>query len=904
MARRTHHVTLAAGTRLGPYEVIAPIGEGGMGEVYRARDARLGRDVAIKVLPAAVSDHPDRLRRFEQEARATSALNHPNVLVVHDIGQFDGSPYVVSELLDGVPLRQLLTGTPMPPSRVASMGVEIARGLAAAHDRGIVHRDIKPENLFVTRDGRVKILDFGVAKILQTGVDADPATKTSHQTESGVVIGTVGYMSPEQVRGEPVDARADIFALGVVLYEMLAGRRPFARGSNVETLSAILTDTPADLSSGDGGVPPALDRIVRHCLEKDPAQRFQSARDVAFALDGAVSASGPSAGGLHVSPRPAARWRWTAAGLSGLAVLTAVAVGAWYARRGQGADAPDVRFEIPAPPNGTLQGILGVSSAISPDGRRLVMAVTTETGPRLFLRDLASTVAVALEGTDGASGPFWSPDSQSIGFFTDTKLKRISVNGGAPQTICDLSPESASNLWKLASWGPDGTILATGIITGATQSSWDVIRVPASGGPPTVALHGNFMWPSFLPDGRHFLVFTGSMDSREIRVGFLDSQETTLVTKAYSRGICTESGHLLFVRDGDLLAQAFDLRTLTLTGSPAVVADNVLYFRDLGQADFSVSRTGVLAYQAGGTSSRLVWYRRDGTDAGQLGDTADYFFLNLSKDGAKVAVDVMDRRSGTTDLRVFDLARGGQSTALTSDPTIDWTPILSPNGEQVAFASARRGAPHVHVKRITDPGRGEEIVASSGQVQFVTDWATTSEGETIVYQDSTPGSGQDVVATIVAGGKRSRRVLVQTRGDDWGGKISPNGQWLAYVSTESGRSEVFVQPLRNSGDRWQVSSSGGVSPRWSHDGRELFYLAAVTRTAFGPTVVDGRLMAVSVSTTGTFRAGVPTPLFTVRARGGQYEPSADGTRFLINVGSGTAALPITVALNWMRALGR
>jgi Tol biopolymer transport system component len=875
-----------------------------MGEVYRARDTRLGRDVAIKVLPAAFSDDPDRLRRFEQEARAASALNHPNVLVVHDVGQHDGAPYVVSELLDGVSLRQQLTGTPMPPSRVASMGVEIARGLAAAHDRGIVHRDIKPENLFITRDGRVKILDFGVAKILQTGADADPATKTSNQTESGVVIGTVGYMSPEQVRGEPVDARSDIFALGVVLYEMLAGRRPFVRGSSVETLSAILTDTPADLSSGDGAVPPALDRIVRHCLEKDPTQRFQSARDVAFALDGAGSPSGQSASGLHVPPRPPARWRWVAAGMSGLAVLTAVAVGAWYARRGQGADAPDVRFEIPAPPNGTLQGILGVSSAISPDGRRLVMAVTTEVGPRLFVRDLASTLAVALEGTDGASGPFWSPDSQSIGFFTDTKLKRISVNGGAPQTICDLSPESASNLWKLASWGPDGTILATGIITGTTQSAWDVIRVPASGGPATVAVHGNFMWPSFLPDGRHFLVFTGSMDNREIRVGSLDSQETTLVTKAYSRGICTESGHLLFVRDGDLLAQPFDLRTLTLTGSPAVVADNVLYFRDLGQADFSVSRTGVLAYQAGGTSSRLVWYRRDGTDAGQLGDPADYFFLNLSKDGTKVAVDVMDRRSGTTDLRVFDLARGGQSTALTSDPTIDWTPILSPNGEQVAFASARRGAPHVHVKRITDPGRGEEIVAPSGHVQFVTDWAATPEGETIVYQDNTPGSGEDVVATTVAGGKRSRRVLVQTRGDDWGGKISPDGRWLAYVSTESGRSEVFVQPLRTSGDRWQVTSSGGVSPRWSHDGKELFYVQAVTRTAFGPSVVDGRLMTVSITTAGGFRAGVPAPLFAVRARGGQYEPSADGTRFLVNVGSGTSALPITVAMNWSHAFAR
>ena len=386
-------MSLAAGTRLGPYEVIAPVGEGGMGEVYRARDSRLGRDVAIKVLPAAVSDAPDRLRRFEQEARAASALNHPNVLVVHDIGQHEGAPYVVSELLDGATLREQLTGAPLPASKVAGYGVEIARGLAAAHDRGIVHRDIKPENLFITRDGRVKILDFGVAKVLQPDTELPADTRTYQGTEAGVVIGTVGYMSPEQVRGEPVDARSDIFSLGVVLYEMLAGRRPFARGSKVETLNAILTETPPDLAGLQSLVPPALDRIVRHCLEKDPAQRFQSARDVAFALEGIGTQSGPSSGTTPVlSSGSAPRSRWLSlVALGGLAVLSAAAAGALYGRRGGEREPPNIRFEIPAPANGTLQGILGVSSAISPDGRRLVMAVTTETGPRLYLRDLGST---------------------------------------------------------------------------------------------------------------------------------------------------------------------------------------------------------------------------------------------------------------------------------------------------------------------------------------------------------------------------------------------------------------------------------------------------------------------------------------------------------------------------------
>ncbi len=901
---------LAAGTRLGPYEVIAPVGEGGMGEVYRARDSRLGRDVAIKVLAAAVSDAPDRLRRFEQEARAASALNHPNVLVVHDIGQHEGAPYVVSELLDGATLREQLTGAPLPASKVAGYGVEIARGLAAAHDRGIVHRDIKPENLFITRDGRVKILDFGVAKVLQADTDLPADTRTFEGTEAGIVIGTVGYMSPEQVRGERVDARSDIFALGVVLYEMLAGRRPFARGSKVETLNAILTETPPDLAGLHSLVPLALDRIVRHCLEKDAAQRFQSARDVAFALEGMGTQSGPSHGTAPVLSGRAPRARWLAlVALGGLAATAAVAGYALYGRRGGESVPLDVRFEIPAPATGTLQGILGVSSVISPDGRRLVMVVTTETGPRLYLRDLASTAAVAVGGTDGASQPFWSPDSRSIGFFTGAKLKRIPVSGGAPQTICALSAGSQS-VWKNASWGPDDTILVTGVVTGSTGNAGDVIRVPATGGPATVVarqrsgVDGNYWWPSFLPDGRHFLVYTLSPGKPgEIRVGSLDSQETRLVTQAYSRALYAESGHLLFVREGDLVAQNFDLRTLSVSGTPTVAAEDILYFRDLGQADFSVSRTGILAYQSGATASRLVWYRRDGTEAGQLGEPADYYFLNLSSDGEKVAVDVMDRRSGTTDIRVFDLARGGQAAAVTSDATMDWTPVLSPHGDQVAFASVRRGPPHVHTKRITDAGRGEELVGPSGSVQFVTDWASTPEGQLVVYQDSTPGTGEDVMA-ITVDGTRTRRVLVQTPADDMDGRVSADGRWLAYSSNESGRSEVYVRPLHGSGDRWQISSGGGVSPRWRRDGKELFYLAVASMSPFASTVVDGRLMAVSVRTDGTVRTGVPTPLFTVRARGGQFQPSIDGTRFLINVGSGAAALPITVWTNWTRALAR
>jgi hypothetical protein len=389
----------------------------------------------------------------------------------------------------------------------------------------------------------------------------------------------------------------------------------------------------------------------------------------------------------------------------------------------------------------------------------------------------------------------------------------------------------------------------------------------------------------------------------EVRVGSLDSQETTPVVQAYSRALYAEPGYLLFVREGSLLAQAFDLRTLSVTGSRSVVAQDLLYFRDLGQADFSVSHTGVLAYQAGATASRLIWYRRDGIEAGQVGEPDDFFFLRLAPDGHQVAVDVMDRRAGTTDIRVYDLARGDQATAVTSDPTIDWAPIFSPDGQQIAFASARRGAPHLHVKRITDPGHGEELLPPSAGVQFVYDWAKGPPGPFIVYSDQSPNTGADLMSVPLSG-SRMPQPLVQTAADEMDGRVSAEGKWLAYVSNESGRSEVYVRALRGSPDRWQVSTSGGVSPRWRRDGRELYYLATVSMAPFGSSVVDGRVMAVSFATDEAFRAGTPVPLFNVRARGGQYEPSVDGQRFLVNAGSGTAALPITVSTNWARTLVR
>ena len=876
-----------------------------MGEVYRARDTRLEREVAVKVLPAALANDPDRLRRLELEARTASVLNHPNVLSIYDVGMQDGCSYLVSELLDGAPLRTHISEARIPAQKAVEYGIAIAKGLAAAHDRGIIHRDVKPENVFITRDGRVKILDFGIATLVET-IPSQADLTTWRRTEPGVMVGTAGYMSPEQVQGQPVDLRSDVFAFGVVLHEMLSGRHPFRRDTAIETLNAIIKEPAPSVSETSPEISPALERILRHCLEKDPLQRFQSAHDVAFALQGvdSLAAAGVRTGisSSRLTPRPK-RVATLVVAAAGMAV--AAALGAKWGG-GPRVESTTVRFEVPPPASGSLQGILGISSAVSPDGKSLVMVVTTGTGTSLFIRDVASTEARQLEGTDGAGNPFWSPDSRWIGFFARGKVKRVPLAGGVPQTVCDVS---STSVWSVASWGAEDTIVMTGV--GGDEAA-AVLKVKSSGGTPSLVIPPSppdtisFFWPSFLPDGRHFIVSAVRADGiREIRIGSVDQKDTVPVLRAYSRAIYAEPGYLLYVREGSLVAQQFDVETLRIVGGEQVVVDRVLYFRDLGQADFSVSRTGVLAYQGGATASRLVWYRRDGTEDQQLAYPDDYFFIRLSPDNRKLAVSVMERRSGTTDIRLIDLDRDGYASAITSDSTADWTPVFSPDGQQLAFASARRGPPHVFVKRITDPGAGRELVPAGKDVEFVTDWARTPRGEFIVYHGGfSAETGVDLMA-VHPSGSPAPQPLVEARGDEGDGRVSPDGKWLAYASNESGRSEVYVRSLAGNTDRWPISSGGGLSPRWRRDGRELYYLAGVSVLPFGPSVIDGKLMAVGVDAeNGALRAAAPKPLFSVTVRQGQYEPSSDGQRFLVNAGRGSAALPVTVWLEWTHALAR
>ncbi len=504
---------------------------------------------------------------------------------------------------------------------------------------------------------------------------------------------------------------------------------------------------------------------MRHCLEKPPELRFQSARDVGFALEGVSTRSGTHAVGPGTrSDRPSLRTRipWIVATV---ATIAAISLAALLARR---PIAPErlTRFDVHAPDGGVFQGILGVSSVISPDGSTLAMAVTTETGPRLFLRGLGSGVVRLVAGSEGASNPFWSPDSRSLGFFATGKMKRVGVDGGAPQSICD----APSGPWHMATWGANNTILFTG------YEKPGVYRVDAGGGTPVPAFEPSpttlYGWPSFLPDGRHFLFYALHNNSQaEVRVGALDSSESTVVLQGYSRAVHADPGFLLFVREGTLMAQTFDLSTQSVRGSPMSLAEDLLYFRNLGQADFSVSTNGVLAYQAGNTQSRLVWFSRHGSEGTQVGEPGDYVFTALSPDETLVATDVMDRRAGTTDIQVFDLVRGGKPSSVTLDPTIDWTPVFSPDGQQLAFASARRGAPHVHVKRLNDssPAESARRTVCVNAVQFVTDWYDGAGGSFIVFQDVSPGTGLDVMQ-VARSGDRKPMPLVRTVGDDTDGR--------------------------------------------------------------------------------------------------------------------------------------
>ena len=884
-----HHVmSLTAGTRFGPYEILGAIGAGGMGEVYRARDARLGRDVAIKVLPASLSTDDDRLRRFEQEARSTAALNHPNILAVYDVGSHDGTPYVVYELLEGGTLRERLPTGSTSTRKAVELAVQIARGLAAAHERNIVHRDLKPENVFVTNDGRVKILDFGLAKLVEPDLPSRShdarSTTINLDTTPGTVLGTVGYMSPEQVRGLPVDARTDIFALGIVLYEMLSGRRPFYGETPADTIAAIVKEEPADLSGVDRNIPAALERIVDRCLEKTPSARFQTASDLGFALEGLSSPSDR----VEAVKQPkvargsgaSARMAWPLAAGSLLAFAAAGFVVVQHLREDT-APVEVARFEVSAPANTLILG--NAPPVISPDGRHLAFGAIEDGIAALWIRRLSDVTAERLPGTNGAVHPFWSPDSRSLAFFADGKLKRLTLNGGPPVVVCDAPPGGGG------AWAPDNTMVF------APGPNAPLSRVPSSGGKPevvTTLADGELghRWPSFLPDGRHFL-FAISLGAGQtgggLALGALDATDRALIEGAANSNAVYGAGHLLFVRAGNLVALPFDPVARRVTGEAWPVATPVVAFAGSLRAPLSVSETGTLVYRAGRPQvTTLTWFDRAGKVMGTIEDAAAHINLALSPDERRLAVSRTPQGAPVPniDIWILDLTRGGVPSRLTFAPDGEFDPEWSADGSAVLFTSARDRT--FDLFRHAANGTGEDTLLLKSPAGAYGP-RSSPDGKYIAYFSATD------IWLLPSGGGEPRR-FTETPFNESVPAFSPDGKWLAYASNESGRAEILVQPFPSGGGRYQISRAGGTVPSWRGDSRELFYLAP-----------GGTMMSVGIEASKDFQAAAPRPLFEtgiVSTQNNQpYVVSRDGQRFLVPVPDRSANAPMTVVLNWVAA---
>jgi eukaryotic-like serine/threonine-protein kinase len=882
-------MSLSPGTKFGPYEILAPLGVGGMGEVYRARDTRLGRDVAIKILPESFSDGGDRLRRFEQEAQAVAALNHPNILAVFDVGQDRESPFLVSELLEGDSLRATIDRGPLPQRKTIEYGVQIAQGLAAAHGKGIVHRDLKPENVFVTKDGRVKVLDFGLAKVAQkvgaASSGSDGITLTSSHTAAGVVMGTASYMAPEQVRGEPADARSDIFAFGAVMYEMLSGKRAFRRDTSAETMTAILREDSPEISDPGRPVSPALDRIVRRCLEKNPEQRFQSAMDLSFALS-ALSGTDTSAVRIGEARRKPSFLLWAAVA-TGLAIIGGSLI--WLGTRHPAAVSQRMEFAIPV--TGEVSHM-----TLSADGSTLAFVSPDEKSgiPMLYLQRVGSPDVRVLPGTEGANHPFWSPGGAYLAFFANGKLQKVAVAGGAPQALANVwaarggswgrrdviiyEPDAGSPLWRINSDGSGAAPVTDHIFSGQDQSH---------------------RWPVFLPDGNHFLFwagnFAGAKDDRAsgIFASSLDGKERKLVTLAHS-SFALDSSHLFYADDErHLVSVAFNPNDATLGGNATVIANVVAAQPATYWAALTAGGNGTLIYNTSTEAalSVLTWMDRSGKQLAQVGEPAVQCNPTLSPDGTRVAVDISDQKANNVDIWLESTSRAGNSR-FTFDPSEEVVGVWARDGKTLAYRSA--GGNVAYAGLVLKPANGleREHTLLKGRASDDVIPNSWSPGDEQILFTHASASGYHLELLPAAGGSP---VPFQTSsGNQTNGMVSPDGKWVAYASDESGTWEIYVTTFPGAAGKWQVSRGGGREPRWRGDGKEVFYLGAT-----------GMLTAVPVSTEGSFSTGTPTPLFQFHGRAAisstdvfSYDVTKDGKRFLVNRYVKPEHIsPLTIVLN-------
>ncbi|HYK41271.1 MAG TPA: protein kinase [Thermoanaerobaculia bacterium] len=877
-------MTLNSGSRLGPYEIVEAIGAGGMGEVYKARDTRLERTVAIKVVPDHLSKDEDVRQRFEREAKTISSLSHPHICALYDVGSQDGVEFLVMEFLEGETLTDRLGKGPLPVEQLLRYAIEIADALEKAHRQGIIHRDLKPANVMLTKSG-VKLLDFGLAKAVaamspNSSMTALP-TVAPNLTQAGTILGTFQYMSPEQLEGKDADARSDIFAFGAVLYEMATGRKAFEGKSQASLIGSILRDEPAPVSVVQPMTPPALDRVVKTCLAKDPEDRWQTARDVLLQLkwiqEGGSLAGLPAPVAARRKNRERIAWAVAAA-----FAVAAAALGFAVLRRPQ-VPLHTVRFEI-----GTPEEVTSVDAPrISPNGRVIAFNAVDTTGKtRIWVRALNALTAQPLAGTDGTTRPFWSPDSRMLAFFADGKLMKIDASGGPSQKICD------------AQTGSDGTWSGDGVILFDGRSTDPIMRVSAAGGIPTVAVkpepsrkETTVGWPEFLPDGRHFLYLaTGAKpDDNLYRVGLLDSTESLPLAPAQTLVTYTPQGYILFVRDKTLVAQKFDLKSRKTAGEPIPLAEHIAT-DSVGLARFSVSRDGTLAYRTGESGTRLLWVDRSGKDVETLGDPAEYHDPALSPSGDRLAFQLDDPRNGKADIWVRDVARGVNSRfTFSSGDSLE--PVWSPDSKTIVF----RSGPGWDLYEKPADGEGQEkLLLHTDEQKIPTDFSR--DGRYLVFQSRGKETGWDIWALPLFGDRKPFPFL-KTRFTEVGAVLSPDGRYVAYQSNASGRAEVYVQTFPDPGGKWQISTAGGYEPRWRSDGRELYYRGD-----------DQKLMAVGIETSPKFTAGVPKALFQSRFETSitrnRYLPSPDGSRFLaVGTLSRESITPTTVALNWFAELG-
>jgi eukaryotic-like serine/threonine-protein kinase len=882
-------MTLPVGTRLGPYEVLSPLGAGGMGEVYKARDTRLGREVAVKVLPPHLSSSEEMRQRFEREAKAISQLSHAHICALYDVGSHEGTEYLVMEYLEGETLATRLLKGALPLPQTLAFGMEIADALDKAHRQGIVHRDLKPGNIMLTKAG-VKLLDFGLAKAMapvspQSGLTSLPTVATPHNlTQTGTILGTFQYMAPEQLEGGEADARSDIFALGSVLYEMATGQKAFQGKSQASLIGSILKDEPPSISTVAPMTPQALDRVIKTCLSKDPENRFQTAHDVKLQLQWV--AEGGSQAGL---PAPVVAYRKNreklAWAVAAAAALAAVVFAAAFVRRAP-AKPRTIRFDIPTPEEVTAIDL----PRVSPDGRTIAFNATDSSGKtRIWVRPLNSLAAQPLAGTDGATRPFWSPDGRFLGFIAEGKLKKIDVSGGPPQKVCDAPTGSDG------SWSSEGVILFDG--TGSDP----IYRVAASGGTPAPAVKADptrketqVGWPEFLPDGKHFLYMaTGQKpEETEYRIGSLDSKETKSLSPAQTMITYAPPGYLLFVRDKTLVAQSFNPSSIKTTGEPVPLAERV-GTNSVGLALFSVSREGTLVYRTGEVGTRMVWMDRAGKELETVGDPAESRNPALSPKGDRLAYDLSDPRGGRADIWIRDLTRG-VSSRFTFGATDEIAPVWSPDGTRIVFSDNRSGTFDLYEKAANGQG-DEKLLMHSDEVKIASDWSP--DGRYIAYVNQSKDTGFDIFI-LPTFGDRKPIPFVKTSFNEFWPVFSPDGRYIAYQSNESGRQEVYVQNFPGPGGKWQVSTTGGVEPKWRADGKEIVYRAP-----------DQNLMAVEVKAGDSFQAGVPKPLFPARTAPGiarnRYVAARDDQQFLIVAPIKRESMtPTTVVLNWAAELGK